>query len=83
MAKTAAVNKKYRDVFGEISYELGHFFVPHRAVNGKYSILKREPYYVTDAYVLYDGIFLWDKAPVFDSWIQAVRFLKENVLNMM
>ena len=74
---------KHRNIFGELEFELKDYFVPHRAVNGKYSILKRKPYYVTDAYVLYDDIFLWDKAPVFDSWIQAVRFLKENINNLL
>ena len=69
--------EKYRNVFGELEYELGDFFVPHRTGNtGQYRILKHEPWYVTDA--RYADAF-WDTVPPFDSWIQAVRYLKENV----
>lgn len=68
---------KHRNVFGELEFEIGDFFVPHRTGStGKYAILKHMPYYVTDA-VWAD--LPWDEVPKFDSWIQAVRFLKKNV----
>lgn len=66
----------YRNVFGDLEFELGNFFVPHRAVNGKYSILKHEPWYVTDARLA--DLPFDNEVPPFDSWIQAVRFLKNN-----
>lgn len=73
--------EKYRDVFGNLEYELGDFFVPHRTGNtGQYRILKHEPWYVTDARYNYN---LWDTVPPFDSFIQAVRYLKENIGNLM
>lgn len=60
----------------EREYTLGRFFVARRADStGKYRILKRESYYVTDAYI---ANIWWERTPAFDSWIQAVRFLKEN-----
>lgn len=74
---------RYRDAFGELQYELGDFFVPHRkGGTGKYVILKREAWYVTDAWIITEGV-LFDKVPVFDSFIQAVRFLKENIKDLV
>lgn len=74
---------KYHNVFGELEYELGKFFVPHRTgCTGQYSILKREPWYVTDAYILIDGV-LCEQVMPFDSWIQAVRYLKRNFSDLI
>lgn len=74
---------KYKNVFGELEFKLGAFFVPHRTGGtGKYAILKRMPWYVMDAYIVYGNNF-WEKVPVFDSWIQAVRFLKENYKDLL
>ncbi len=74
---------KYRNVFGEIEYTLGNFFVPHRVgCDGRYAILKREAWSVTDAYQIFDNIIMEQMMP-FDSFIQAVRFLKENVENLI
>lgn len=68
---------KYKNVFGELEFELGDYFVPHRTgCTNKYRILKHEPWYVTEARW---AELPWDSLPTFDSWIQAVRFLKENV----
>ena len=70
---------KYKNVFGELEYELGNFFVPHRTGGtGLYCILKHEPWKVVDAIWWPDDIPFGDKTPLFDSWIQAIRFLKEN-----
>lgn len=66
---------RYKNVFGDWEYELGKFFVNRHSSTGKWHILKREPWYVTDATVMP----LWDKPPVFDSFVQAVKWLKENV----
>lgn len=71
---------KYRNVFGELEYNIDNFFIPHRTTwNNEFRILKREPWYVTDAYMIYDNEIIWEKAPTFDSWIKAVRFLKEHI----
>lgn len=70
--------RNYRNVFGELEFNLGDFFVPHRTGGtGKYTILKHEPWYVTDAYIIICDTWA-EHCPLFDSWIQAVRFLKEN-----
>ena len=74
--------KNYKNVFGELEFELGAFFVPHRkGGTGKYCILKHEPWYVTDACQLYLGFI--GEVPKFDSWIQAVRYLKENYKDLL
>ena len=75
--------KEYKDVFGELQFELGNYFVPHRTgCTGQYAILKREAWYVTDAYIVYEGILI-ERCPRFDSWIQAIRFLKENIEDLL
>lgn len=78
--------KNYKNVCGELEFELGAFFVPHRTeCTGKYTILKHEPWYVTDAYIVNEkhGAFWWERAPLFDSWIQAVKWLKENYKDLL
>lgn len=71
----------HKNIFGELEFELESFFVPHRTGNtGQYRILKREPWYVTDARFA-DNI--WETVQPFDSWIQAVRFLKENYKDLL
>ena len=77
---------KYKNVFGELEFNLGNFFVPHRTGGtGKYVILKHEPWYVTDAMITHDehGAYFWETIPPFDSWIQAIRFLKENYKDLL
>lgn len=75
---------KYRNVFGELEYELGDFFVPHRTGRtGQYCILKHAPCYVTDAYIILEEGLFCEQVPPFDSFIQAVRFLKENIKNLV
>ena len=77
------MRNKYRDVFGELEFSIGEFFVPHRTGGtGKYTILKREPWRVT-APVIMGEHNLWDDVPVFDSFIQAVRFLKEHYTELV
>jgi len=72
---------KYKNVFGELEFELGNFFVPHRTgCTGQYRILKHEPWYVTDARFADE---FWDTVPPFNSWIQAVKFLKENYKDLL
>lgn len=77
------MSMKYKNVFGELEYELGNFFVPHRTgCTGQYRILKHEPWYVTDACIVIGKNF-WETIPPFDNWIQAVRFLKENYKDLL
>lgn len=62
-------------------FKLDNFFVPNYTnQDGKYHILKRESYYVTDTYISKNW---WQRTPAFDSWIQAVRFLKENKKDLL
>ena len=73
---------KCKNVFGELEFELGNFFVPHRTGGtGKYCILKHESWYVTDA--RFADMPFYNEVPPFDSWIQAVRFLKENYKDLL
>lgn len=70
---------KYHNILGELEFELEKFFVPHRVgCDGRYAILKHELWYVTDAYISIDGGWCEQVMP-FDSWIQAVRFLKNHI----
>lgn len=62
-----------------LEYELGTFFVPHRkGADGKYHILKHEPWYVTDAYICLGNVWA-AQVQGFDGWVQAIRYLKENI----
>ncbi len=72
-----------RNMFGELEFELGDYFIPHRTgCTGQYKILKHEPWRVTTAMIVYDGILV-EETPNFDSWIQAIRFLKENIEDLL
>lgn len=74
---------KYKNIFGELEYESGNFFVPHRTGGtNKYVILKHEPWYVTDAYIVIADTWC-EHCPFFDSWIQAIKFLKENYKDLL
>ncbi len=67
--------EKYRNIFGQLEYRRGAFFVTKkRDISAQYAVLKWDAWTVTDALIFP----VWDK-PVFDSFIQAVRFLKENI----
>ena len=71
-----------KNVFGDIEYRLGEFFVPYRkGGTGKYVILKREPGKVVDPMWIPDGY--WYNVPKFDSFIRAVRWLKENINDLV
>lgn len=73
----------YKNVFGDLEYELGAYFVPHRTgCTGQYRILKHEPWCVTDACINYGENF-WETVPPFDSWIQAIAFLKKHIGELM
>ena len=70
-----------RDTFGRLSYTITIPISPKYSKvfsvrKGDNKIHRHEPYLTTDAYIAYGGSF-WD-LPKFDSFIQAVRFLKTN-----
>ena len=72
-----------RDCFGKLSYTATNsrkavFSVTRRKDNGKVNIIHHMPYYSTDTY-LDNGLPIGDKVEPFDSFIQAARFLKENL----
>ena len=49
--------------------------------NNWYEIKKIEPWYITDALEYEDeerNLFLWSKTPIFESKIQAVRYMLDN-----
>lgn len=63
-------------------YRLNNFEVIKNSA-GKYEIVKHEAFYTTNAYIINDNIFLWNEAPFFNSYIKAVKFLKENINNLI
>ena len=71
-----------RDTFGSLSYTATntnkHVFSITKHYGVPYTIRSHQPWYTTDA-VLSDPVFLWNDLPKFDSFVQAVRYLKENL----
>lgn len=70
-----------RNVFGKIEPRIGRYFVSRNS-EGKYEILKNEPYYITDA-VLNDPVLMWSGIEPFDSMVKAYSWLKKNVYNLL
>lgn len=69
-----------KDAFGRIEYRVGSFFIPYeRGDDGNYHILQRRPFMVTDVYIYPFG----DKTPSFESFAQAVNYLKANYKYLM
>lgn len=49
-----------------------------------FEIVSIEPWYTKDAYEFdKDGLFFWDKTPIFESKIQAVRYMVENANRLL
>ena len=70
-----------RNVFGKIEPRIGCYFI-QKDSNGKYEILKKEPWYVTNA-VLNDPVAMWDRIEPFDSLVKTYAWLKKNVQNLL
>jgi len=49
---------------------------------GDNRIISHQPWYNTDA-VLRDPVLMWVTLPKFESFIQAVRYLKANLNNLI
>lgn len=69
-----------RDVFGKLSYtEVNKQKLVFSVTKGDNRIIKHEPWYRTDAMWMLDSeMAFWDNPPKFESFIQAVRWLKEH-----
>lgn len=68
-----------RDCFGKLSYTATNSDKAVFSVTkGKNEIIRHYPYMRTDA-KLSDPVFLWMDLPKFDSFVQAVKYLKENL----
>ena len=68
-----------RNCFGKLSYTATNSDKAVFSVTkGENRIIRNYPYLRTDAR-LSDPVFLWNDLPKFDSFIQAVRYLKENL----
>ena len=70
-----------RNVFGKIEPRIGQYFIQKNS-NGKYEIMKNEPWYVTNA-VLNDTVLMWLPLEPFDSLVRAYSWLKQNVQNLL
>jgi hypothetical protein len=65
------INMKHHDIFGRLEYRRGPFYVTKkRDIRAKYTVLKKGAWTTSDAILIPS----WD-SPVFDSFIQAARFL--------
>ncbi len=66
----------YRDCFGRLVYKIGEFEVTRHRSNRPYTITRFD----ANAIMRTDAVLmpLWD-TPKFDSFIQAARFLKDNL----
>lgn len=68
-----------RDCFGKLSYTATNTDKAVFSVTrGENEIIRHYPYMRTDAR-LSDPVFLWMDLPKFDSFVQAVKYLKENL----
>ena len=70
-----------RNVFGKIEPRIEEYFIQKNS-KGKYEILKKEPYLVTNA-VLNDSVLMWKNIEPFDSMVKAYAWLKANVENLL
>lgn len=70
-----------RNVSGKIEPRIGCYFIRKNS-QGKYEILKNEPWYVTRA-TLKDGVLMWEGIEPFDSLVKAYAWLKANVDNLL
>ena len=69
---------KYRGYNNRLCYTLTTKHGKFEVRKGENRIIKHEPYYRTDAMIIYGNTFFWETVPPFESFIQAVKFLKEN-----
>ena len=74
-----------RDHRGRLSYTaVSKDKLVFSITNGDNRILKHEPWYTTEAMWMLDSqMAFWDTPPVFESFIQGVKFLKENLENLL
>ena len=70
-----------RDIFGKIRLSVGNYIVSETH-NGKWEILKREPYYTTTA-VLKNEVLMWLDLEPFESKVQAYAWLKKHVNELL
>lgn len=74
LIRSAEPQEKHRDFFGRLRFKLGDFEVVNNGY-APYRIERVYPFMRTNA--VFDTPF-WDETPAFDSWIRAVKFLKEH-----
>ena len=67
--------ERYRTWNGKLCYDLKEYTV----IKGDNKIIKHEQYYDTKAVIAYKDMPFWEDTPIFDSFIHAVKFLKENI----
>lgn len=77
---------KYRNIFGRIEYGITkkdgkYIFVECRPGCTEYKIKSSGAWTCSNAYEIL-GRGWWFDSPVFDSFIKAVKYLKENIDNL-
>lgn len=72
-----------RDMNGKLSYlAVNSDKAVFSVTRGDNRIIRKMPYYNTDAR-LSIPVLLWNDLPKFDSFVQAVKYLKENLEQLM
>lgn len=77
-----------RDCFGRLSYTAVNsnksVFSVTKKRNGPYEIIKHEPWYNTNSNIFLEReMAFWEECPKFSSFIQAVKYLKENLEDLL
>lgn len=73
-----------RNSFGRLSYIATNsnksVFSVTKPKSGLVEIVKHEPWYRTNAVIMKDSeMAFWEDTPKFDSFIRAVKYLKDNL----
>lgn len=77
-----------RDCFGRLSYTAvnsrnGVFSVT-KEKRGPYEIIKHEPYYRTNANIFLEKeMAFWEECPKFSSFVKAVKYMKDNLEDLL
>lgn len=77
-----------RNIFGRLRYTAKnkhkYEFSVTKGKHGPYEIIRHHPWYDTGAVIMIDSqMAFWEDTPRFDSFIQAVRYLKENLEDLL
>lgn len=70
-----------RNYFGKLEPRIGKYFIQKNS-EGKYEIMKNEPWYTTKAAIA-NEVMLWLDIEPFDSMVKAYTWLKKHVNELL